>query len=366
MIMLTCLGFLTCNVNAQLNLALGKRAKQSSNYNSTNGLARLAVDGNTNGNWNSKSVTHTKDGGTLNPWWRVDLDGYSTIKEILIWNRTDCCKKRLDNLVISVYTGQRWERVNKNIHRFSPGIQYPLKFRVNKKANAVKLQLMNSKGILSLAEVQVIGNSIKDIERGLSRTGKTIKKAADAAERETTRGINKGITIVEKGVNTIAPVFAQATPVGTPKNCGGNSVYDIGTGKCWSCPSGYKRTVAAVTGPNACEKPGGERLTKTISGGKGTGLLGTDCRPGYFWDPNGKCYKCPNGYNRTTHPVTSNKACSQKVNSKFIRAKQLGSAGCNRGFYDIGTGKCWTCPSGYKRTTFAVNGSKACEKPKNR
>lgn len=365
-IMLISLGFLTCNIHAQLNIAKGKRATQSSNYNSTKGLAGLAVDGNTNGHWNGNSVTHTKDGGTINPWWRVDLDGYNTIKEILIWNRTDCCKKRLDNLVISVYTGQKWERVNKNAHRQSPGIQYPLKFKVNKRANAVKLQLMNSKGILSLAEVKVISDIVKDTKRDLSRTGKNVKKAGELVVHETKEGINKGVKVVKNEVAKRTLVYARARPVGTPKKCPDNSFYDIGTEKCYKCPSGYKRTVASVNSRNACEKPGGERFAKALSGGKGTGLLGTDCRPGYFWDPNGKCYKCPSGYNRTAHPVTSDKACSQKVNSSFNYALQQGKVGCDQGFYDVGTGKCWTCPSGYNRTVFAVNGSKACEKPKNR
>jgi len=107
------------NANAQFNLAKGKKATQSSSYNSSQGSARLAVDGNTNGRWKSKSVTHTKGGGTVNPWWQVDLESMVYVKEILVWNRTDCCKKRLDNLVVYIHNGRTWERVNKRNSFFS-------------------------------------------------------------------------------------------------------------------------------------------------------------------------------------------------------------------------------------------------------
>ena len=352
----------TFNSHAQFNLAQGKKATQSSNYNSKQGKAHLAVDGNTNGNWNGNSVTHTRDGGTVNPWWQVDLGNYQVIKEILIWNRTDCCKRRLDNLVVSVFTATGWKRVNKNNHRYSSGIQYPLKFKVDKSATKVKLQLMNPKGTLSLAEVQVIG----DIKGDIVRTGKDIKAAGEYVADDVRNAVTKGVKTVSGEIKKTIPLFTRATPVGNPEKCGRDSFYDIGTSKCWTCPSGYKRTVAAVNSANACERAGGERFAKAITGGSGTGLLGTDCKPGYFWDPNGKCYKCPSGYNRTGHAVTSSQACSQKVNSNFTRAKPLGNVGCDKGFYDVGTGKCWTCPSGFTRTAFAVNGTRACEKPKGR
>jgi len=352
----------TFNSHAQFNLAQGKKATQSSNYNAKQGQAYLAVDGNTSGNWKRNSVTHTRDGGTGNPWWQVDLGAYQDIKEILVWNRTDCCKKRLDNLVVSVETVTGWKRVNKNNHRFSSGIQYPLKFKVGKKARKVKLQLMNPKGILSLAEVQVIGDAIKDTKRVVSSTVKKAANAGVALANET----RKGVKTIRNEIKKAKPIYARATPLKAPKKCKDNSFYDVSKGQCWTCPRGYKRTIAAVNSANACERAGGERFAKAITSGKGTGLLGTDCKPGYFWDPNGKCYKCPSGYNRTGHAVTSSKACSQKVNSSFTHAKPVGSAGCSTGIYDIGTEKCWSCPNGYRRTVFPVNGAKACEKPKGR
>ena len=41
------------------NLAKGKHTRQPSNHAGHMGHSKVAVDGNTNGNWDSGSVTHT-------------------------------------------------------------------------------------------------------------------------------------------------------------------------------------------------------------------------------------------------------------------------------------------------------------------
>lgn len=212
----------------------------------------MAIDGNTDGRWQKKSVSHTRDGGTPNPWWKVDLGTMQYVKEILVWNRTDCCRKRLSNLVVYIYNGSTWERVNKRNHRFSPGIQYPLKFRVGKKASQVKLQLESPNGILSLAEVKVIGDVIKDTKRAVTKTVKNVKNTGIQVADET----RKAVKTVRNEVNKAMPVFASARVVGKSKKCKGGSFYDVSTGKCWSCQSGYKRTVASINSRNACEQKG--------------------------------------------------------------------------------------------------------------
>ena len=49
--------------------------------------AKLAVDGKTDGNFENKSVTHTKAGA--DPWWEVDLKSAGPVDRGAIWNRTD-------------------------------------------------------------------------------------------------------------------------------------------------------------------------------------------------------------------------------------------------------------------------------------
>ena len=77
------------------NIAFRKPTKQSST--GWGGLSNRAVDGNTNGNYWSNSVTHTNN---RNPWWEVDLKKDYDISKIVVYNRSDCCQIRLNNAKI--------------------------------------------------------------------------------------------------------------------------------------------------------------------------------------------------------------------------------------------------------------------------
>jgi hypothetical protein len=82
-----------------VNVALNKTATQSSTPFGQAGSARVAIDGNTNGQWTGGSVTHTDN---QLPWWEVDLGAVYDISTIRIWNRTDCCRERLTQFRIVV------------------------------------------------------------------------------------------------------------------------------------------------------------------------------------------------------------------------------------------------------------------------
>lgn len=69
-----------------VNIALGKPARQSSN---AGGDAKLAVDGNTKGDFSLGSVSHTLRDS--NAWLEIDLGTTGPIDKVTIWNRTDCC-----------------------------------------------------------------------------------------------------------------------------------------------------------------------------------------------------------------------------------------------------------------------------------
>ena len=86
---------------ADINLALGKHATQSSNYYETVRYhAPKAVNGDTKGVWYTNSITHTKK--EQGAWWQVDLGGKKNINQIIIHNRTDCCADRLSNYQVSI------------------------------------------------------------------------------------------------------------------------------------------------------------------------------------------------------------------------------------------------------------------------
>ena len=50
-------------ITAEKNIAGEGKASQSNNYSSKYGLARVAIDGNKDGRWGSRSVTHTSKTG---------------------------------------------------------------------------------------------------------------------------------------------------------------------------------------------------------------------------------------------------------------------------------------------------------------
>jgi hypothetical protein len=68
------------------NIAPRGTATQSST--DFGGAARLAIDGNTDGDYfKAKSTTHTR--AEDDPWWEVDLGGEFPVERVVIWNRTD-------------------------------------------------------------------------------------------------------------------------------------------------------------------------------------------------------------------------------------------------------------------------------------
>ncbi|APZ91294.1 DUF1553 domain-containing protein [Fuerstiella marisgermanici] len=81
------------------NVALNADATQHSTDFS--GPAKLAVDGTTDGNFENKSVTHSKTED--NPFWEVDLGKVYSIDRIAVWNRTDNdLQKRLNNYSVTL------------------------------------------------------------------------------------------------------------------------------------------------------------------------------------------------------------------------------------------------------------------------
>lgn len=137
------------------NLAQGKRAYQSST--AYGGNANRAVDGNTDGRWPKKSVTHTRN--EQNPWWEVDLGAEYDITKIEIWNRTDCCKERLNNYNVLIKKGvsDAGVKFNGSTITYQSGENSKRTVTGNKKGRYVRIQ-KEDKNFLSLAEVRVYGS----------------------------------------------------------------------------------------------------------------------------------------------------------------------------------------------------------------
>jgi large repetitive protein len=95
----------TVSSQTALNVALGKPATQSSQFNdpAKNPVAGKAVDGNTNGFYANASVAVT--GNQATPWWQVNLESIYNISSIVLWNRTDCCGERLADFYVRLFDG---------------------------------------------------------------------------------------------------------------------------------------------------------------------------------------------------------------------------------------------------------------------
>lgn len=71
----------------ETNVALRKKARQSSGDGQARLAAGGAVDGNTVGNDAGNPYAHTWD--VENPWWEVDLGSEQAIDRVVVWNRSD-------------------------------------------------------------------------------------------------------------------------------------------------------------------------------------------------------------------------------------------------------------------------------------
>lgn len=134
------------------NVALGKPTSQAGT--DFGKVSSMAVDGNTSGVFDDNTVTCTIPASQA--WWRVNLEQVYEIKEIRIYNRTDCCHDRLKDFDVMISTdGVNWTTI------YVPGqAGRPTTLDLNhQQAQYVKVQLRGL-NFLSLAEVEVIGRPV--------------------------------------------------------------------------------------------------------------------------------------------------------------------------------------------------------------
>ena len=202
------------------NLALGKAATQSSNYMATT-TAALAVDGNTNGDLNLGSVSHT--GLDFQPFWQVDLGASANLKEIAVWNRTDNFASRLANFHVLVsdqpFAGNTLAQVQAQAGitdlRFAGAADSVSRFLINRPGRYVRVQLEGA-DYLHLAEVEVFGtapqNSAPTVSITAPTTGASFVAPASFTITATAADVDNNLARVEfyngatlLGFNTIGP-----------------------------------------------------------------------------------------------------------------------------------------------------------------
>ncbi len=152
------------------NVAIGGTATQSSLAFA--GTPDRAIDGNTDGNFSSNSVTHTDN--SAGAWWMVDLLNDYAITAVNIFNRSESVDRLSDYNVILLDNNQTLVWTSHQTSAPSPNTLIDAGGRT---ARFVKVELTGT-NYLSLAEVQVLVN-IPTIIR--SKAGLTRIKSASGS-----------------------------------------------------------------------------------------------------------------------------------------------------------------------------------------
>ena len=101
--------------SGETNVALAGVARQSGTY--ADAVAARAIDGNTDGDYKNKSVSHSAGKGPVD-FWEVDLKDTFEIDRIVVWNRTDGkTQSRLKNYTVRLMDKQRsevWSKTEAN------------------------------------------------------------------------------------------------------------------------------------------------------------------------------------------------------------------------------------------------------------
>ena len=191
------------DTNSSANLALDGSASQSSTE--YGGVPSRAIDGNTNGNYNDRSVTHTVR--EANAWWEVDLGVTENIGDINIFNRTnDCCADRLTNFTVSVLNA---DRVTTFSQSFDTAPDPSITVNAGGATGSiVRIQLNEENTPLSLAEVEVFagmasGNIPPVVSFNLPNAGTTISGPASLEVDVAASDPNGSIVSVELFIDDV-------------------------------------------------------------------------------------------------------------------------------------------------------------------
>ncbi len=145
-----------------VNVAPLGKATQSSTHRGA--AASRAIDGDTNGGWQHRSISHTEL-WDQSPWWALELQEPSLISKIVLWNRTDCCSNRLSDFRVRVSDDSSSEVFMKAF--FTDGASYPdtgqtgfaIELPPGSWGRCVRIDLLPNLAdvhVLSLAEVEVL------------------------------------------------------------------------------------------------------------------------------------------------------------------------------------------------------------------
>jgi CotH kinase protein/Chitobiase/beta-hexosaminidase C-terminal domain/Lectin C-type domain/HYR domain len=142
--------------NTPTNVAIGKTARQSSNF-TTAYTASRAIDNNTSG-------TPSRTARDSNAWWEIDLGAQHNITELRLWNKTDVNLVTPSNYYVFISENPFFSTsLNRTLNQSGvsafyqeAGMARPTTIAVAKKGRYVRIQL-RQRNYLNLSEVQIMG-----------------------------------------------------------------------------------------------------------------------------------------------------------------------------------------------------------------
>ncbi len=142
------------------NIAIGKISNQSSTQ--AGGVSGRANDGDTNGNFWNGSVAQTN--WSNQPWWEVDLGAVTSIENINIWNRTDCCGSFFKDFYVllsdvpftSYDLNTTLNQAAVQSFHFAEVVGAPTNINIGQSGRYVRIQMAGT-GFMTLAEAEIFG-----------------------------------------------------------------------------------------------------------------------------------------------------------------------------------------------------------------